>query len=383
MISIHPSEIFKTIESTDDMDLTHLLQSMKDRGASDMHLHAMCPPILRIDGKLLRTDDPPLSIEEIDITAQTIMSDIQKKGFEVKHSADTSYSVRGLGRFRVSIFRQRGTTSLVFRNIPFSIPTIESLNLPQSIKSFCNKPQGLILVTGPTGSGKSSTLAAMVQVINETRNLHIISIEDPIEYLFRNKNSFITQREVGIDTPSFSHALKDALRQDPDVILIGEMRDIETTSIAMNAAETGHLILSTMHSNNTYEAVSRIIDMFPKDQQNQIKIQLSNVLVGAISQRLLNTVNGNGRIPAIEILVGTPAIRKMIAQSQYKDILDQIEKSVVHYGMQSLEQSLIALLANKMITSEEARNATLRQGEFDLMREQLGISEEGGFCFLQ
>ena len=365
------------------MDLTQLLQTMKDQGASDMHLHAMCPPILRIEGKLLRTDDPPLSIEEVDTIAQSIMNNIQKKGFQVKHSADTSYSVRGLGRFRVSIFRQRGTTSLVFRNIPFTIPTIESLNLPLSIKSFCNKPQGLILVTGPTGSGKSSTLAAMVQVINETKNLHIISIEDPIEYLFRNKNSFITQREVGIDTPSFSHALKDALRQDPDVILIGEMRDIETTSIAMNAAETGHLILSTMHSNNTYEAVSRIIDMFPQDQQNQIKIQLSNVLVGAISQRLINSVNGNGRIPAIEILIGTPAIRKMIAQSQYKDILDQIEKSVVHYGMQSLEQSLIALLANKMITSEEARSVTSRQGEFDLMREQLGISEKGGFCFLQ
>ena len=365
------------------MDLTRLLQSMKEKGASDMHLHAMSPPILRIDGKLMRTDDPPISIEEVDTVAQSIMSDNQQKGFRLKHSADTSYSIRGLGRFRVNIFRQRGTTSLIFRNIPFSIPTIESLNLPLVIKSFCNKPQGLILVTGPTGSGKSSTLAAMVQVINETKSLHIITIEDPIEFLFRNNNSFITQREVGIDTPSFSNALKDALRQDPDVILIGEMRDIETTSIAMNAAETGHLILSTMHSNNTYEAVSRIIDMFPKDQQNQIKIQLSNVLVGAISQRLLNRVDGNGRIPAIEILIGTPAIRKMIAQNQYKDILEQIEISVVHYGMQSLEQSLLALLANRMITLDEARNATLRHGELDLMREQLGISEEGGFCFLQ
>jgi twitching motility protein PilT len=356
---------------------------MKEKGASDMHLHAMSPPILRIDGKLMRTDDPPMSIEEVDTVAQSIMSDNQQKGFQLKHSADTSYSIHGLGRFRVNIFRQRGTTSLIFRNIPFSIPTIESLNLPLAIKSFCNKPQGLILVTGPTGSGKSSTLAAMVQVINETKSLHIITIEDPIEFLFRNNNSFITQREVGIDTPSFSNALKDALRQDPDVILIGEMRDIETTSIAMNAAETGHLILSTMHSNNTYEAVSRIIDMFPMDQQNQIKIQLSNVLVGAISQRLLNRVDGNGRIPAIEILIGTPAIRKMIAQNQYKDILEQIEKSVVHYGMQSLEQSLLALLANMMITLDEARNATLRHGELDLMREQLGISEEGGFCFLQ
>jgi len=356
---------------------------MKEKGASDMHLHAMSPPILRIDGKLMRTDDPPMSIEEVDTVAQSIMSDNQQKGFQLKHSADTSYSIHGLGRFRVNIFRQRGTTSLIFRNIPFSIPTIESLNLPLAIKSFCNKPQGLILVTGPTGSGKSSTLAAMVQVINETKSLHIITLEDPIEFLFRNNNSFITQREVGIDTPSFSHALKDALRQDPDVILIGEMRDIETTSIAMNAAETGHLILSTMHSNNTYEAVSRIIDMFPMDQQNQIKIQLSNVLVGAISQRLLNRVDGNGRIPAIEILIGTPAIRKMIAQNQYKDILEQIEKSVVYYGMQSLEQSLLALLANMMITLDEARNATLRHGELDLMREQLGISEEGGFCFLQ
>jgi twitching motility protein PilT len=236
-----------------------------------------------------------------------------------------------------------------------------------------------VIVTGPTGSGKSSTLAAMVQLINETKDLHIITIEDPIEYLFKSEKSVITQREVGIDTPSFSLALKDALRQDPDVILIGEMRDNETTTIAMNAAETGHLILSTMHANNTYEAVSRIIDIFPQDQQNQIKIQLSNVLLGAISQRLINRIDGEGRIPAIEILIGTPAVRKMIAHNQYKDILEQIEKSVVHYGMQSMEQSLLALLANKLINLDEARSTTLRQGEFDLMREQLGISELGGF----
>jgi twitching motility protein PilT len=221
----------------------------------------------------------------------------------------------------------------------------------------------------------------MVEVLNETKNLHIITIEDPIEFLFTSKNAYITQREVGIDTPSFSHALKDALRQDPDVILIGEMRDIETTSIALNAAETGHLIFSTLHSNNTYEAISRIIDIFPTEQQNQIKLQLSNVLIGAVSQRLLGRTDGAGRIPAIEILFGTPAIRKMITQSLYTDILEQIEKSVVHYRMQSLEQSLLALLANKMITLEEARNVTLRQSEFDLMREQLGISEEGGFRF--
>ena len=363
------------------MNLVQLLQSMKEKGASDLHLHAMSPPIMRIEGKLVSTDDPPLSIEEPDTLAHSFMDDTQKKKFQLKHSFDTSYSVPGVGRFRVNVFRQRGTTSLVFRNIPFSIPTIESLSLPQVIKSFCTKPQGLIIVTGPTGSGKASTLAAMVEVINETSSLHIITIEDPIEFLFKKKKSFITQREVGIDTPNFSHALKDALRQDPDVILIGEMRDIETTSIAMNAAETGHLILSTMHSNNTYEAVSRIIDMFPKDQQNQIKIQLSNVLVGAISQRLLNRTDGSGRIPAVEILIGTPAIRKMVAYSQYKDILEQIEKSVVHYGMQSLEQSLLALLANKMITLDVARNVTLRHDELDLMREQLGISEEGGFCF--
>lgn len=364
------------------MDLTRILKYMMEQGASDLHLRAMSSPVLRIEGKLFPSDNPPLSIEEIDNIAHSIMSDIQKKKFRLHQSIDTSYSIPGVGRFRLNIFRQRGTTSLVFRNIPFFIPTIESLGLPQIIRSFCDKPQGLILVTGPTGCGKSSTLAAMVQVINETKNLHIITIEDPIEFLFKHKKSIITQREVGIDTPTFSHALKDALRQDPDVILIGEMRDIETTSIALNAAETGHLILSTMHSNNTYEAVSRIIDIFPNDQQSQIKIQLSNVLLGAISQRLLNKADGEGRIPAVEILIGTPAIRKMIAYSQYKDILEQIEKSVVHYGMQSLEQSLLALLANKVITIDEARSATLRQGELDLMREQLGISEEGGFPFL-
>jgi twitching motility protein PilT len=290
--------------------------------------------------------------------------------------------MRGLGRFRVNIFRQRGTTSLVFRSIPIYIPTIESLGLPQQIKSLCSKPQGLILVTGPTGSGKSSTLAAMTQLINETSHIHIVTIEDPIEYLFKNNKSIITQREVGIDTPSFGHALKDALRQDPDAIIIGEMRDLETTETALNAAETGHLILSTMHSNNTYEAVSRIVDIFPNDQQNQIKIQLSNVLVGAISQRLLKKSDGSGRIPAVEILIGTPAIRKMIAHNQYKEILEQIEKSVIHYGMQSLEQSLLALLANKMLTLDEAKSCTLRQDELNLMRDQLGINEEGGVCVM-
>jgi len=363
------------------MELIPLLRSMKDRGASDLHLRAMSPPVLRVDGKLHRTDTPPLSIEEIDTLVDSIMTDIQKENFQLQQSIDTSYSIPGLGRFRLNVFRQRGTTSLIFRRIPFSIPTIESLGLPQIIKMFCTKPQGLVIVTGPTGSGKSSTLAAMVELINETSNVHIITIEDPIEFLFKHNQAIITQREVGIDTPSFSSALRDALRQDPDVILIGEMRDIETTSIALNASETGHLILTTMHSNNTYEAISRIIDIFPQEQQNQIKIQLSNVLVGAISQRLINKAGGSGRIPAVEILVGTPAIRKMIAHSQYKDILEQIEKSVVHYGMQSLEQSLLALVANKMVALNEAKSCTLRQDELELMRGQLGISEEGGFCF--
>jgi len=336
---------------------------------------------MRIDGNLCRGDHPPLSTEEIEAMAQTIMNDNLKKKFQQKFSVDTSYSVPGVGRFRVNIFRQRGTTSLVFRNIPFTIPTVEALNLPQVIKSFCDKPQGLVIVTGPTGCGKSSTLAAMVQLINQTNSLHIVTIEDPIEYLFKNENSIISQREIGIDTPSFTHALKDALRQDPDVILIGEMRDIETTSIAMNAAETGHLIFSTMHANNTYEAVSRIIDIFPNDQQNQIKLQLANVLIGAISQRLINRADTAGRIPAVEILIATAAVKKMIAHNQYKEILEQIEKSVVHYGMQSLEQSLLALLANKMINLDEALNTTLRQSELELMREQLGIGELGGFRF--
>jgi twitching motility protein PilT len=363
------------------MELSKLLKDMKGKHASDLHLRPMTKPIIRVDGTLLSADFEPVTIEEIEVMADSIMNEYLKKKFQQKHSIDTSYSVPGVGRFRVNIFQQRGTPSLVFRNIPFKVPSVEALNLPPVVKSFCTKPQGLVIVTGPTGSGKSSTLAALVEVINEKRNLHIITIEDPIEYLFKNKNCIITQREVGIDTPTFAHALKDALRQDPDVILIGEMRDIETTTIAMNAAETGHLILSTMHANNTYEAVSRIIDIFPLEQQNQIRIQLSNVLLGAISQRLINRIDGEGRIPAVEILIGTPAIRKMILHNQYKDILDQIEKSVVHYGMQSLEQSLLALLANKMINLDEARSTTLRQGEFDLMREQLGIGELGGFNF--
>ncbi len=360
------------------MLLTQLLREIKKKNASDLHLRSMLPPTMRIDGTLYRSDHPPLTTEAIEAMADTIMNETLKKKFMQKFSVDTSYSVPGVGRFRVNIFRQRGTTSLVFRNIPFDIPTVESLNLPQIIKSFCTKPQGLVIVTGPTGSGKSSTLAAMVQLINQTSSLHIVTIEDPIEYLFKNEQSIISQREIGIDTPSFAHALKDALRQDPDVILIGEMRDIETTTIAMNAAETGHLIFSTMHANNTYEAVSRIIDIFPNDQQNQVKLQLANVLIGAISQRLINRADAAGRIPAVEILIATAAVKKMISQSQYKEMLEQIERSVVHYGMQSLEQSLLALLANKMINLDEALNTTLRQSEFELMREQLGIDALGG-----
>jgi twitching motility protein PilT len=364
------------------MDLANLLKIMVEKGASDLHLRVMSRPVIRVDGKLFPTDHPLISVEEVETLCNSILNDVQKEHFLSEQSVDTSYSMRGLGRFRLNIFRQRGTTSFVFRSIPFYIPTIESLGLPQKINSLCKKPQGLILITGPTGSGKSSTLAAMTQFINETSHIHIVTIEDPIEYLFKNNKSIITQREVGTDTPTFGHALKDALRQDPDAILIGEMRDLETTETALNAAETGHLILSTMHSNNTYEAVSRIIDIFPNDQQNQIKIQLSNVLIGAISQRLLNKSDGSGRIPAVEILIGSPAVRKMIAHSQYKDILEQIEKSVIHYGMQSLEQSLLALLANKMITLDEAKSCTLRQTELNLMRDQMGINEEGGFCFM-
>ena len=359
------------------MDLHAVLEQIVQMNASDLHLRADRPPIVRVKGTLMALDHFPLQAQEIEKIAESIMSAGQKARFESHLSVDIGITMPGLARFRVNIFKQRGTTSIVFRNIPTRIPSIENLGLPQVIKTFCQRRQGFVLVTGPTGSGKSSTLAAITQFINESKNVHIITIEDPIEFLFTDVMATISQREIGLDTPSFPEALKNSLRQDPDIILVGEMRDLETISTAITAAETGHLIFSTLHTNNSSETISRIVDVFPAAQQEQVRIQLSNTLLGVISQRLVPKIDGNGMIAADEVMINTPKVRALILENRIGEILEEIESSVTFFRMQSLEQSLVALVTNKMITIEAAEMHSNRLGELKLLLNKLGIQKDG------
>ena len=362
------------------MNLEEILKIMVEQKASDLHIRALRPPLLRIKGELHPLDNAKaFTPQELDSIAESLMNETQKKKFNEEQSIDIAYSIPGLTRFRVNIFRQRGTTSIVFRNISLHIPSIEEMGLPTVLNTFCDKPQGLVLVTGPTGSGKSTTLATLVRRVNETRNVHIITIEDPIEFLFIDEKATISQREVGIDTPSFGLALKNALRQDPDLILLGEMRDLETISTVMMASDTGHLVFSTLHTNNAIQTINRIIDVFPAEQQDQVRIQLANVLIGIISQRLVPRKDGKGRIAAVEVLINSPRIKSLILENKIDEITEEMEKSVRYYRMQTLELSLIALIANKMITLEAALSASIRPDDLKLMLSQLGFDEEGNY----
>lgn len=359
-------------------DLKEMLQRMVDSEASDLHLRAGRPPLIRVGGELRPLDESPvLEAEELQRMAESMMSDRHKAMFERDMSVDISFSLPGVSRFRVNVYKQRGTVSIVFRGISTKIPTIEDLCLPQVIKTFCHRPQGMVLVTGPTGSGKSTTLAAMIQYINESRSVHIITIEDPIEFMFADVMATVSQREIGIDTPSFAEALRNALRQDPDIILVGEMRDLETISTAITAAETGHLLFSTLHTNNAAETISRIVDVFPAHQQAQIRVQLSASLLGVISQRLLPRIDGAGRIPAVEIMINSPKIKNLIAENRISEITEEMENSVSYYRMQSMEQSLFALIANHMVRIEDAEAASTRPGQLRLLLNKYAIQRDG------
>lgn len=351
------------------MKLEEILAIAIKKDASDVHLKAGLVPVIRKHGKLrpLQTGLPQLSNNDIEAMAFGIMDEEQQRHFTANKELDLAYGVSGLGRFRVNVFRQRGSTRMVIRNIPFQIPTIEDLNLPSVVKRIADLERGLILVTGVTGSGKSSTLAAMIDEINSTKNKHILTIEDPIEFLIRDRKSIVSQRELGVDTRSFATALRAALRQDPDVILIGEMRDRETIEIAMIAAETGHLVLSTLHTLDAQESINRILTAFEPHQQVQLRLQLASVLKAVVSQRLARRKDKLGFVPAVEVLINNARTREMIEDPQKtKDLRHVIEESKETVGMQSFDQSLMMLVSQDMIELNEALRLASNPEDFHL-----------------
>lgn len=361
------------------MNLEEILRSALQKGATDVHLKAGVMPVIRRNGTLrpLSANTPPLTGDEIESMAYGLMDEKQRRIFEEHRELDLGYGITGLGRFRISVFKQRGTMRIVVRNIPFKVPNFTELNLPPILSKIAQSERGLILVTGVAGSGKSSTLAALIDDINQRDNKHILTIEDPIEFLIRDRKSLITQREIGIDTFSFSRALRAGLRQDPDVILIGEMRDRETIEAALLAAETGHLVLSTLHTLDATETINRILAAFDATAQSQIRMQLGAVLKAVVSQRLCARKDGTGMVPACEILINSQRIRDLIEDPAHTaEIQLSIEEGQAAWGMQSFDQSLMDLLNRDLISYEEALLHSARPEDFRIRYE--GITAMDG-----
>lgn len=346
------------------MDINSLLRLVIERRASDLHLRVASPPVLRIDGTLVPMDLPPFEPADLQSLIESILTDEQREVFRREHELDFGYSVPGVSRFRVNVFMQRGAMGTAIRAIPMKVPTIQELGLPDGIERLGDLPRGLVLVTGPTGSGKSTTLAALINYINHHRSCHIVTVEDPIEYLHRDVKCIIDQREVGADTHSFGHALRHVLRQDPDVILIGEMRDLETIATAITSAETGHLVFATLHTQSAAQAVERIVDVFPPYQQNQVRMQLSLSLEGVLSQSLLPRADGRGRIAALEVLMMTPAVRNLIREGKTFQLPTTIQSGAKD-GMQTLDQALRRLVERGLVTYEEAAARAANLVEFE------------------
>jgi twitching motility protein PilT len=359
------------------VNLRVLLEEMIERDASDLHISAGERPKLRIDGEITNSGNDTVMTPKDTLTlAYSVLTENQKKRFETEDELDFSFGIQNLARFRGNCFKQRGCVSMVIRQIPFSIKTFQDLGLPPVIAKFAEKPRGLVLVTGPTGSGKSTTLAAMIDKINRERRGHIITVEDPIEFIHRHQNCIVNQREVGTDTKSFQSALKYALREDPDTILIGEMRDLETIQAALTIAETGHLAFATLHTNSAAEAVNRMIDVFPSHQQSQVRAQLAFVLEGIITQTLLAKAKGRGRAMAAEILVVTPAIRALIRDDKIHQIYSSMQ-SGKKYGMQTLNDALYNLYMSREVALDECLRVSGDQNEFLRMVGQPPLDEGG------
>ncbi|GAK55813.1 twitching motility protein [Candidatus Vecturithrix granuli] len=360
-------------------DLHELLNFMFEQGASDLHITTGVPPTIRIDGELRHLENElPLSASHSKSLIYSVLTDSQKHLFEEKNELDFSFGIKGLCRFRGNAFIQRGTVGAVFRTIPYKVSSFRELGLPSSVEKFAERPMGLVLLTGPTGSGKSTTLAAIIDKINRERHAHIITIEDPIEFLHEHKNCLVNQREVHTDTESFATALRHVLRQDPDVILIGEMRDLETIEAALTVAETGHLVFATLHTNSCAQTINRVIDVFPPHQQTQVRTQLSFVLEGVATQQLIPRMGGRGRVLGVEVMVPTAAIRNLIREDKVHQIYSQMQIGQEKFGMQTMNQSLLELYQRRHISKDEAIRRSPNLEEFSQMiaRVQVGKSAQ-------
>ncbi len=355
--------------------LYDLLKNMLDKDATDLHITTGTPPRIRIDGKLISVNEAPLTPADTKALCYSILTDAQKHRFEENNELDLSFGVKGLSRFRGNVFMQRGAVAGAFRMIPYKIRTFRELGLPTIIDKLSKKPRGLVLVTGPTGSGKSSTLAAIIDKINDERQEHIITVEDPVEYLHPHKQCLVNQREVNADTASFKDALKYVLRQDPDIVLIGEMRDLETIEAALTVAETGHLTLATLHTNSTVQTINRIIDVFPSHQQEQIRVQLSFVLEGIVAQQLIPKKSGKGRVLAVEVFVPTPAIRNLIREDKVHQIYSMMQAGQSKFGMQTMNQSLHALYLKGELSHEEALSKSILPDELLNMMQKTNVGQ--------
>ncbi len=347
--------------------LPELLQTLVDNEGSDLHLTTQTPPQIRVHGKLQVLDLPPLGAADTKTLAYSVLTDAQKKRFEETLELDFSFGLRGVARFRCNVFNQRGAVAAVYRVIPEQIKAFHELGLPAVIGNLSERPRGLVLVTGPTGSGKSTTLAAMIDKINTERREHIITIEDPIEYIHQHKGCLVNQREVHADTLGFAQALRAALREDPDIVLIGEMRDLETIESALRIAETGHLTFATLHTNSAAQTINRIIDVFPAHQQGQIRTQLSLVLEGIVCQALLPRADGKGRVVSLEIMIPTPAIRNLIRDDKVHQIYSTMQAGQEKLGMQTMNQNLVTLYQKRLITIETAMSASSQKDELEQM----------------
>jgi twitching motility protein PilT len=356
-------------------NLHQLLKAMIEKGASDLHITTGSPPQLRIDGRLVPLKMPALSAQDTKQVCYSILTDAQKHRFEENNELDLSFGVKGLARFRSNVFIQRGAVAGAFRTIPFQIKSFDELGLPDSVAAFAQRPRGLILITGPTGSGKSTTLASIVDKINMENNHHIITIEDPIEYLHPHKGSLVNQREVGSDTKDFKTALRYILRQDPDVVLIGEMRDLETIEAALTVAETGHLCLATLHTNSAVQTINRVIDVFPPHQQAQVRAQLSFVLEGVVCQSLLPRATGTGRVMALEVMVPNSAIRNLIREDKVHQMYSQMQIGQDKYGMVTMNQCLAGLFQRRLITMDDA---LARSGDHEELRNIIATPQRAG-----